>query len=43
MFLWMKNTMKLVKIPLCITKDVEIQDGPQSLFKKSFSVSDERR
>ena len=28
-FLWMKNTMKLVKIPLRITIDVKIQDGRQ--------------
>ena len=29
MFWWMKNTMKLVKISLCIIKDVKIQDGHQ--------------
>ena len=28
-FLWMKNAMQLVKIPLRITKDVKIQDGRQ--------------
>ena len=42
MFLWMKNTMKLVKIPLRITKDVKIQDGRQ-LWLKSFLVLGERR
>ena len=29
MFRWMTNAMKLVKISLCITKDVKIQDGRQ--------------
>ena len=36
MFLWMTNTMKLVKISLCITKDLKIQDGRQS-WQKSCS------
>ena len=39
MFLWMMNAMQLVKISLCITKDVKIQDGRQLWLKKSFSVS----
>ena len=33
MFWWMKNTMKLVKISLRITKDVKIQDGRQLWLK----------
>ena len=33
MFLWMKNAMQLVKISLCITKDVKIQDGRQLWLK----------
>ena len=43
MFWWMTNTMKLVKISLCITKDVKIQDGRQLWLKKSFSVLGEQR
>ena len=44
MFLWMKNTMKLIKIPLRVTKDIKIQDGRQLWFEKtSFSVLGERR
>ena len=39
----MTNTMELVKISLCITKDVKIQDGRQLWLKKSFSVLGERR
>ena len=39
----MKNTMKLVKSSLHITKDVKIQDGHHLWFKKSFSVLGERR
>ena len=38
MFLWMTNTMQLVKISLRITKYVKIQDGRQLWVKKSFSV-----
>ena len=34
MFLWMTNTMKLVSIPLRITKDVKIQGGRQLWLKK---------
>ena len=43
MFLWIENAMKLVKIPLRITKDVKIQDGRQLWLKKSFSVLGKRR
>ena len=43
MFLWMTNTIRLVKIPLRISKDVKIQDGRQLWLKKSFSVLGERR
>ena len=45
MFWWMKNTLKLVKISLRITKDVKIQDKMAANYgkKKSFSVLGERR
>ena len=36
MFLWMTNTMKLVKISLRISKDVKIQDGRQLWLKNRF-------
>ena len=36
MFLWMTNTMQLVKISLRITKDVKIQDGRQLWLKNRF-------
>ena len=35
-FLWMTNTMQLVKISLRITKDVKIQDGRQLWSKNRF-------
>ena len=38
MFLWMTNAMQFVKISLCITKDVKIQDGRQLWLKNRFSV-----
>ena len=43
MFLWMTNAIQLVKISLCITKDVKIQDGRQLWLKKSFSVSSKQQ
>ena len=33
MFLWMTNAMQLVKIYLCITKNVKIQEGRQLWLK----------
>ena len=38
MFLRMKNAMQLVKISLCITKDVKIQDGRQLWLKIIFGI-----
>ena len=39
----MKNTMKIVKVTLHITKDVKIQDSRQLLFKKIVLGLSERR
>ena len=43
MFLWMKNSMQLVKIPLRITKDVKIQDGRQLWLKIGLGISEATR